>query len=488
VKKSARSVLIFVFIFSSFGLAQARSFDLGTIFIELGKKVDPAVVNIATTQIIHGRQGGLGGGGQGYGYPGMPMPNDPFRQFFEEFMGPQMQQAPEEKVQSLGSGFIIDSTGLIITNNHVIQGATEIQVQVIEGSKKIYKAKVVGADKRTDIALIKINTEKALPFVILGDSDKVQKGEWVAAFGNPFGYGHSETKGIISSKDRPIDAENASYPFLQTDASINPGNSGGPLVNTSAEVIGVNSAIDARAQGIGFAIPINIVKRLLPQLKTSGRIIHGYLGVGVNSIDDKMVKQFKLKVDHGAIVLSVSPGSPAESAGLRPYDIVTSINGKDVEGARELTNIIAETPVGNTVSINLIRDGKNITTRTRVVERPDEIASGMVKAESEENQGVPKGQSLSQLGMSVADLTPQLARELEIQDAPKQGVVITGIRQGGLAEQSGLQVGDVIGDVNRHHVETVKKLLKEVRRGTNSMLIKRGPLKFIVFMGPQDGE
>ena len=450
------------------------------LFIELGRRVNPAVVNISTTQILHSGRGNSGG----FGYPGMPMPNDPFRQFFEEFMGPQGggQQAPEEKVQSLGSGFIIDSAGLIITNNHVIQGASDIQVQLIEGSKKTYKAKVVGADKRTDVALIKITAEKPLPFVGLGDSDKVEVGEWVAAFGNPFGHGHSMTKGIISAKDRFIELENASYAFLQTDASINPGNSGGPLVNSSGDVIGVNSAIDARAQGIGFAIPVNIVKKLLPQLKTKGRIIHGYLGVGINTIDDRMVKEFKLKSDQGVIVLKIEPGSPAARAGLHEYDIITAVNGKEVNDARDLTNTVAETAVGNSLTLSVIRDGKSLTIKAKVAERPDEIAQGGPGDSDDDDRG-PRGLNAPfNLGMSLADLTPQVARQLEMQDGPARGVVIVSVKQNGLADQAGLQVGDVILDVNRHPIRTAKEANKVLKHGTNSLRILRGTATLIVFM------
>jgi len=477
--------LIAILVIGTFSSAmgETKNVDLSQIFIDLGKKIDPAVVNIATTQILRGRPG------SNFGYPGMPMPNDPFRQFFEEFMGPQggnggpgMPQPPEEKVQSLGSGFIIESSGLIVTNNHVIQGASDIQVQLTESSKKTYKAKVVGADKRTDIALIKITAEKPLPFVTLGDSDKVQTGEWVAAFGNPFGYGHSETKGIISSKERSIELENASYPFLQTDASINPGNSGGPLVNTSGEVIGVNAAIDARAQGIGFAIPINIVKKLVPQLKTAGRIVHGFLGVGIANVDEKMIKQFRLQTDHGAIVLSVSPGSPADKAGIRNYDIITSINGKELDGARDLTNIVAEAAVGSMISINLIREGRAVTTKAKITERPDEIAQAQGAGDNSDRMAGPGINAPYNLGMTMADLSPQLARDLELQDAPAHGAVITGVKQNSLSDQAGLQAGDIILDINKKPVRTAKEASKNLKKGANSLRILRGQTTLIVFM------
>ena len=448
------------------------------LFIDLGKRVNPAVVNISTTQTLRGGHGGNG-------FPTMPMPNDPFQQFFDQFMGPGGGQRgqPEEKVQSLGSGFIIEADGLILTNNHVIQNATEISVQLTEKSKRLYKAKVVGSDARTDIALIKITAPDKLPFVALGDSDKVQVGEWVAAFGNPFGHGHSMTKGIISAKDRDIEMENT-YPFLQTDASINPGNSGGPLVNTDGEVIGINAAIDARAQGIGFAIPINIVKKLLPTLKTAGHITRGFLGVGINSIDDRMIKQFNLKDDHGAIVLSVSPGSPAAKAGIQPYDIITKYGGKEVDSARTLTNMVGDTQVGDTVAVNIIHEGKAAEVKVKIAERTDEIHAGMGNGEENGGPQGPHGLPMPHnLGMSVVDLTPQIAREMELQDAPRHGAVIVNVKNNSLAAEAGAEPGDIILDVNRHPVNSAKEALKYVKNGNNSMRIQRGSQIIIIFMG-----
>jgi serine protease Do len=462
------------------GTAFADKTDLSemmpkNLFIDLGKRVNPAVVNISTTQTLRG--GMQGGGG---GYPSMPMPNDPFQQFFNQFMGPQGPQQQEEKVQSLGSGFIIESDGLILTNNHVIQNATEIRVQLTEKSKRTYKAKVVGADARTDIALIRITANEKLPFVALGDSDKVEVGEWVAAFGNPFGHGHSMTKGIISAKDRDIELEN-SYPFLQTDASINPGNSGGPLVNTAGEVIGINAAIDARAQGIGFAIPINIVKKLLPTLKTAGHITRGFLGVGINNIDERMTKQLSLKDDRGAIVLSVSPGSPAAKAGVQNYDVITKFAGKDVDGARSLTNTVGETPIGETVTMSLIRDGRPMDVKVKIAERTDEEYA------NRNEDGGPSGHRglglPHNLGMNVVDLNASIAKELELQDAPAHGAVIVSVKPNGLASQAGAQPGDIILDVNKHAVNSAKEAAKFTKSGTNSMRIQRGSQVIIIFMG-----
>ncbi|MDZ4676382.1 MAG: Do family serine endopeptidase [Oligoflexia bacterium] len=440
------------------------------LFIELGKKVNPAVVNIYTTQSVRG------GGRQGY-FPGMPQ--DPFEQFLQEYMG-QGRRAPEQKVASLGSGFIIDTTGLIVTNNHVIANAADIRVQLTEKAKKTYKAKVIGRDARTDVALIKIDTTEKLTVTVLGDSDKVEVGEWVAAFGNPYGHGHSMTKGIISAKERDIAELETAFPFIQTDASINPGNSGGPLVNADGEVIGVNSAIDARAQGIGFAIPINVVKRLIPDLKSKGRIIRGYFGVAISNIDERVMKQFNLKSDRGALIVNVSPGSPAERGGIEPYDIVTEFNGKEIENAKSLTNAVGETPVGQTAKVKVFRDGKTTNLTIKTTERPDEES---VAQESPRAPRLPKGMTAPyNLGMMLADLNPTIARQLQLQDAPKRGVVVTGTQDGGLADQAGLEIGDIILDVNKKRALSAREALKNIKPGVNSLRVLRGQVTLLIFM------
>lgn len=472
IRKALKTVNIF-FLFLTLFLASpvtAVEYLPKNLFVDLGKKINPSVVNIATTQVIAPMPMRRGGP------PMMPGPEDPFRQFFEDFLGGQRFRVPEQKVSSLGTGFIIDSTGLIVTNNHVIQNASDIQVQLIEKAKPI-KAKVVGQDPRTDIALIKISSDQKLIPVVLGDSDKVEVGEWVAAFGNPFGHGHSMTKGIISAKERDIDIENSYFPFLQTDASINPGNSGGPLVSAAGEVIGVNSAIDARAQGIGFAIPINVVKKLLPELKTKGRITRGYLGVGVNTIDEKAARQLGLKSEKGALVLNVAPRSPAEAAGVQLYDVIVELNGKEIDDAKTLTKVVSDIPLGQQVKLKVLREGRAQILTAKITERPDE------QVLAREPRAGPRGLPAPfELGMTLADLTPALLKELDLKTSVRRGVVVTGLAPDGLAAQAGVQVGDVILDINKRAAKSTREALKLFRRGNNVLRIVRDTETLLVFM------
>lgn len=454
--------------------------ELKTLFIDLGKAINPAVVNIFTTQVIKSPYGGR--------MRGMPM--DPFEDFFEQFMGPGGGGGfppREQRAASLGSGFIIDESGIIVTNNHVIQNATDIQVQLTEKSKKKYKATVIGKDERTDIALIKIKYDGKLSSIPLGDSDKVEVGEWVAAFGNPFGHGHSMTKGIISAKERDVDVENApSFPFLQTDASINPGNSGGPLVNTSGEVIGVNSAIDARAQGIGFAIPINVVKKLLPELKSKGRVTRGFLGVVVFPVDERVAKELNLKEERGVVVTAVNPGSPAEKAGVQPYDVIVEYNSKSIDDAKQLINAVGETKVGDSVTAKIIRDGKQQTIKVVIAERNEGmLAQG---GRQEKSQSPLRGQEAPHhVGVTVTDINPLISKQLNLPPTIKKGAVIIAVKENSVADQAGLQVGDLIYDVNQKFkrkgtIPTAKEINEAFRKGSNSLLVGRGGNTMLVFL------
>ncbi|MCB0412738.1 MAG: trypsin-like peptidase domain-containing protein, partial [Bdellovibrionales bacterium] len=310
------------------------------LFVELAKLVNPAVVNISTAELPKNQLN----------------PNDPNRYLLEMFLGPQFQYSQQPRT-SLGTGFIIRKDGLILTNNHVIDKADIIKVQLSEDDNTLYDATIIGKDARTDIALIKIDAKKDLPVANLGSSGDLEVGEWVAAFGNPFGHGHTMTKGIISAKGRSIDEINR-FSFLQTDASINPGNSGGPLVNTKGEVVGVNSAIDPRAQGIGFAIPIDDVKSILPQLEKNGGIKRGYLGIYMDNITPRAQQALDLKVDHGALVLKIIPGSPAYKAKLKPYDVILEFNGHKTDDVQELMRAVSDSTVGQTIKVKIFRDGK----------------------------------------------------------------------------------------------------------------------------------
>lgn len=335
------------------------------LFIELAKALNPAVVNISTSVIPQGRQ-----------Y------RDPMLDMLEQFYGLQpndprldkqsRKQITKPRRMGLGTGFIVREDGLIITNAHVIQGADIIEVQLTENSEKQYTAEIVGFDERTDIALIKIKPDTKLTTVTFGSSDEAQVGEWVAAFGNPFGHGHSMTKGIISSKGRDI-AEVNRLPLIQTDASINPGNSGGPLVNSKGLVIGVNSAIDARAQGIGFAIPIDEVKKIIPQLESRGSIRKGYLGVQLGDINEQAAAQLGMDEFFGAAVMSIGDNdSPAKKGGLKPYDLITEFNGKKIRNSRDLSDLVAATEPGKKVKFKLLREEKNLNLDIMIGERPED--------------------------------------------------------------------------------------------------------------------
>lgn len=331
------------------------------LFVELAKAINPAVVNISTSALS--RRG----------------PRDPLQDMLERFYGipPQTEGWNNRpRRMGLGTGFIIREDGLIVTNAHVIKDADIIEVQLTEKGDKQYKAEVIGSDQRTDIALIKIKADVKLPVVSLGSSKDVEVGEWVAAFGNPYGHGHTMTKGIISSKGRAIQEINK-FPLLQTDASINPGNSGGPLVNSRGQVIGVNSAIDARAQGIGFAIPIDEVKSILPQLEERGSIRKGYLGISPADLDNQTANYLKLEDEfRGAVVAVVQPSGPADKAGLKVYDVVVSIDGQKVRNAQDLVDIIADKEPGKKISIKYLRNNKGQalekTSSVTIEERPDE--------------------------------------------------------------------------------------------------------------------
>jgi serine protease Do len=327
-------------------------------FADLAEKVQPAVVNISTVTTVRIP----GGPFRHFFGPGEGPFGDMFRRFFGEIPDRELKQ------QSLGSGFIVDKDGYIITNNHVVEGADEIKVKLADGRE--FHARVVGRDPKTDLALIKISSLfHDLPVLSLGDSDRIRVGDWVLAVGNPFGLEHTVTQGIISATGRVIGAGPYDN-FLQTDAPINPGNSGGPLVNLNGEVIGVNSAIIASGQGIGFAIPSNMAKEVIAQLKDKGKVSRGWIGVTVQSITPEIAKAFGLKDAKGALVSDLTEGGPAASAGMKRGDIIVSFDGKDISEISDLSRTVAMTPVGKTVDASVLRAGKTVALRVKVAETP----------------------------------------------------------------------------------------------------------------------
>lgn len=426
----------------------------GNAFIELNKLVNPAVVNISTTQ----RQVA-------------PRANrDPYFDMLEQMFGGRPQRRP---AQSLGSGFLIREDGLIITNNHVIDGADIIQVQV-GTSDKLMDATVIGKDGRTDIALIKIEG-KGYPVLKLGNSATTEVGEWVAAFGNPFGQAHTMSKGIISAKGRDISEINR-FPLLQTDTPINPGNSGGPLVNLKGEVIGVNAAIDPRAQNIGFAIPIDEVKGVLPLLEKDGRIRSGYLGVVLADLDPRIARELGMENLDGAIVAQVEPKGPASIAGLAPYDVIVDFNGRKVEDSTSLRTFVADTPVGQKVPVKVVRDGKNRTLQVAVGERPDPAAAAR-RLPKREHRG---SQAPHDLGFAVSDMNANLRKDFDIPEDVKKPVVVD-IDRGAAAAQAGLLPGDVILDVNRREVSSSADVMKNLKKGTNTLRVfRQGTVLFLM--------
>ncbi len=394
-------------------------------FAELAKKVTPAVVNISTTTTVK-------------------VPGNPFRQFFgprggpfEDFFGDMPDK--EMKQRSLGSGIIVDKEGYIITNNHVVSGSGEIKVKLTDGRE--YTAKVIGRDPKTDLALIKISSIfKDLPTLALGDSDIMQVGDWVLAIGNPFGLEHTVTQGIISASGRVIGSGPYDN-FLQTDAPINPGNSGGPLVNMKGEVIGINTAIVAAGQGIGFAIPSSTAKGVIAQLREKGKVVRGWLGVSIQMVTPELAPSFGLKEARGAIVADVVKGSPAEKAGIEQGDVVLAFDGKDVKSSNDLPWIVAETPVGKTVNVKLIRQGKELDVKVTIVEM------------TEQRQALQAGKIKNVFGFTVDNVKPEWRRQFDL--TAKAGVVVTQVETDSLADDAGIEPGDVIGEVN-------KKVIKDL--------------------------
>ena len=439
------------------------------IFIELAKVVNPAVVNISTSTLPRGQRFQRG------------YPNDPYAEMFEQFFGPR-RQMPSRPQQALGTGFIIRDNGLIVTNNHVIENADVIKVQLSDKTETTYTAQLIGRDKRTDLALIKIDAKEKLPFVSLGSSKDTQVGEWVAAFGNPLGLGHTMSKGIVSAIGREIGELNR-FPFIQTDASINPGNSGGPLVNLKGEVIGVNSAIAANGQGIGFAIPIDEAKTVISALEKKGSISRGYLGVNMYpyQIDPRAAQELGLPRTDGVLIAGVLQGSPADKAGLKEYDFILKVNNQDIDSAEDLSRLIADSEVGKTYDVEYIRQGKNRKTKVKLEEHPDD------KKEAKSSRKTYRGQKAPfDLGFSVTNYTKELASELGLPPLRKNYPVVIDVDPTGPAAKAGLGAGDVIIDVNQKEVTRDVDVLSNLKdKQMNILRILRGATPTLIYINPK---
>ena len=443
-------------------------------FSGLAEHVAPSVVNISSTQEVKGgpfapgEQGGPGGGGGGE--------DDPFHDFFgpfERFFGPP-RHTPY-KAKSLGSGFVIDPAGYILTNNHVVENAEEIIVKLPTG--KEFKAKVVGRDSKTDIALIEIHGASDLVPVVLGDSDDLKVGQWVVAIGNPFGLENTVTAGIVSAMGRHIN-QGPYDNFIQTDAAINPGNSGGPLLNTRGDVVGINTAIFSRGGGnigIGFAIPISLAKEIVPQLKTKGHVTRGWLGVMIQKVTPDIAESLGLSEPKGALVADVVKDGPAAVAGIKQGDVIVEYDGKPVSDSAELPLLVARTPVGKTVKLKAIR-GKGTESFNIKIEE--------LKEEETAERGTGTAEDL---GITVQTLTPDLAENLGV-DRSLKGVVVTQVEPGGPAADAGLRRGDVILEVNRQPVkdaDAYKKALKAGGKGKSVLfLVRRGDNTIFLALKP----
>ena len=428
-------------------------------FASIVNRVEPAVVNISTTQVMEKKPSA-----KKRRAPQQDDQDDPMQDFFDRFFDGQ-GNAPPAAERSLGSGVIVDKRGFILTNNHVVDQATKIQVQ-LNGETTRYTAKVVGVDEETDLAVIKVDAGKDLPTAKLGNSDGVQVGDWVLAIGSPFGLNATVTAGIISAKDRG-GVGRQFQKFLQTDAAINPGNSGGPLVDMAGEVIGINTAIITGSrgyEGVGFALPSTVAINVYNQLISSGRVTRGSIGVsfqeeaGTNSI---MLKEYGAQ--HGVAIMSVEPGSPAEKAGLKGGDIITTVNGQPVKTGNDLVNPIAQAPIGSKVRLSYVRDGQTKETTATVEDRTHVFPNSAGRMNDSKEDFAP-----AEFGLRVESLTPERANRIGMEG--QKGVLVAEVQPASFADDLGFARGDVISEVNRQPVNSVaeyKTAVSKLKPGQN---------------------
>jgi serine protease Do len=428
-------------------------------FADLVEHVGPSVVNIKVTKVEK-----LAGPGA-LGPEGMS-PEGPFGDFLEKFFGGRLPQRPREhRQQGAGSGFIISKDGYIVTNNHVVEDATEVTVTL--ANKTEYPATVVGRDPKTDLAVVKIAPTEPLTVAALGDSDRVRVGEWVVAVGNPFGLSNTVTAGIVSAKNRVIGA--GPYDdFLQTDAPINPGNSGGPLFNLQGEVVGINTAINPNGQGIGFAVAVNTAKALIPQLEATGEVTRGYLGVSLQALTPELAKSLALPDTKGALVAAVTTGSPAEAAGIKAGDVIVGFAGTEISELSKLPALVAATPIDTTVPVKIVRDGAAQTLSVKVGRMPGARLATEKSEPAEPAQG--------KWGLALRDLDARTAQRVGV--APGAGVLVAGVKPESPADRAGVRPGDLVLEVNRHKVTSVPEAQAAAKQhetgGSLLLLLKRG--------------
>jgi serine protease Do len=466
-------------------------------FADLAEQLLPAVVNISTTQTVTRERRGQGGQGEqregqrrGPDIPQFP-PGSPFEEFFKDFF--DRGQRPDQgtrRATSLGSGFIIDAAGYVVTNNHVIDGADADGITVKLQDDTEFKAKLIGKDAKTDLALLKIEPgNRKLNVVKFGDSAKARVGDWVLAIGNPFGLGGSVTAGIVSARARDINS--GPYDdFIQTDASINKGNSGGPLFNMQGEVIGVNTAIyspTGGSIGIGFSVPSVLAKPVVEQLREFGRTKRGWLGVKIQSVTDEIAESLGLGKARGAMIASVAENGPAEKAKLRQGDVVLSFDGKEVQDTRRLQRVVAETGVNKDVPVTIWRDGKPLTVTVKVgeLEEAEQVASVPARADPNQNQRSNQAK-VDALGVVLAPISPELRQKFDIDQNASGGVVVTEVDQNGPAAEKGMRPGDIIVEVGQEEVKTPADIRSKVEKarqaGRKSVLLlvdRQGEMRFI---------
>ncbi len=456
---------------------------LSNSFADIIEKASPAIVNIQSTRVIKASE--QGGGNN-------PFAGDPFlRQFF----GGNGNARPRSQRESgLGSGVIVDPSGYILTNNHVVEKATSVKVTLLD--KREYTAKVVGSDPQTDVAVVKIDAGASLPALPLGNSDSARVGDMCFAIGNPFGYDHTVTMGIVSAKGRSLESGSHIQNFIQTDAAINPGNSGGALINAKGQLIGMNTAIisgggggfggEAGNIGIGFAVPVNLARNVMDQIIKSGKVTRGYIGVTLQGLSPELAQQFGLKDTHGAVVGDVNSGGPGEKAGLKSGDVVTAINGSKIEDSNELTLAVTQHAPGEKVTLDVFRNGQPMQVGVTLGQRPSGLdwEQGAKRSPNNGDQdNDEKGGNTSARGISVEPLTPEIAQQINV-SPNTHGVVVSDLDQSSAASESGIGQGDVITGVDRKPVSSVQDFTR-LMNGANgkSVLVTvnhGGQTRFVV--------
>lgn len=460
--------------FVSFGISgDLAAREAPDSFADLTERLSPAVVNISTSQTVSGTNAPI---------PDLP-PGSPFEDLFRDFLDPDKKGRRGRRVSSLGSGFVIDPSGIVVTNNHVIAEADEVKVRLNDGTT--LDAEILGKDPKTDIAVLKVESDKPLPFVPFGSSDKARVGDWVLAIGNPFGLGGSVSAGIISARNRDI--QSGPYDdFIQTDAAINRGNSGGPLFNLQGQVIGVNTAIispSGGSIGIGFSIPSALVEPVVKQLRDFGETRRGWIGVRIQTVTEEIAESVGLKKPSGAIVVEVTEDGPAEAAGLEQNDIILTFDGKEVPEMRELPRMVAATEIGKTVQIEVFRDGKTIRETIKVgrLEEAEKVAANSEEDEPEEEDSDAK----ESLGLTLSSLSRSARNRYDLDDDIR-GVLITDVDPESSAAEKGIREGDVIVEVGQKEVKDPDDVIKRVndivaskKKSVLLLLNRNGNLTFI---------